>query len=137
MANYTEHYQLHQWEGSDPFLRTDFNEDFQKIDTAIADAKGAAGCINGSYIGNGTATEIILGVKPQFIMIVAPHQSSSTSSDTIFALGSEAMIMEMQRSYGPYQNDEVTFQDTGLTITGTDKSGLNGEGQTNYYTAFY
>ena len=35
MANYTEHYQLHQWEPQDPFLRTDFNEDHEKIDTAL------------------------------------------------------------------------------------------------------
>lgn len=35
MASYTQHYQLHQWEPGDDFLRTDFNEDFKKIDTAI------------------------------------------------------------------------------------------------------
>ena len=35
MANYTPNYQLHQWEPEDPFLRTDFNEDLQKIDTAL------------------------------------------------------------------------------------------------------
>ena len=38
MANYTEHYQLHQWVPEDDFLRTDFNEDFQKIDAGIAAA---------------------------------------------------------------------------------------------------
>ncbi|WP_186566636.1 hypothetical protein [Lawsonibacter celer] len=35
MANYTDNYQLHQWEPGDDFLRTDFNEDFQKIDAAL------------------------------------------------------------------------------------------------------
>ena len=35
MADYTEHYQLHQWEPEDSFLRTDFNEDHEKIDTAL------------------------------------------------------------------------------------------------------
>ena len=35
MATYTTNYQLHQWEASDDFLRTDFNTDFQKIDAAI------------------------------------------------------------------------------------------------------
>ena len=35
MANYTQHYQLHQWVPEDDFLRTDFNTDFQKIDTAL------------------------------------------------------------------------------------------------------
>lgn len=35
MANYTPNYQLHQWEPEDPFLRTDFNQDLSKIDTAL------------------------------------------------------------------------------------------------------
>ena len=39
MANYTEHYQLHQWEPSDSFLRTDFNQDFARIDTGMRAAK--------------------------------------------------------------------------------------------------
>lgn len=35
MATYTQHYGLHQWVPEDDFLRTDFNTDFQKIDTAL------------------------------------------------------------------------------------------------------
>ena len=35
MANYTAHYQLHQWEPEDSFLRTDFNEDNKKVDSAL------------------------------------------------------------------------------------------------------
>ena len=35
MASYTTNYGLHQWEPEDNFLRTDFNSDFKKIDTAI------------------------------------------------------------------------------------------------------
>lgn len=35
MATYTTNYGLHQWAPSDDFLRTDFNEDFKKIDTVI------------------------------------------------------------------------------------------------------
>jgi len=35
MAAYTPNYQLHQWVGSDQFRRTDFNEDFAKIDAAL------------------------------------------------------------------------------------------------------
>lgn len=56
MANYTQHYQLHQWEGSDPFLRTDFNEDFQKIDSAL-EGKGNCRICFGSYTGNGKSGE--------------------------------------------------------------------------------
>ena len=37
MATYTPNYGLHQWVPEDNFLRTDFNEDFKKIDTALAE----------------------------------------------------------------------------------------------------
>ena len=35
MATYTPNYRLHQWEPEDKFLRTDFNEDFAALDTAL------------------------------------------------------------------------------------------------------
>ena len=47
MANYTKHYQLHQWEPGDAFLRTDFNEDLEKIDAALED-KGNGRIATGS-----------------------------------------------------------------------------------------
>ena len=42
MANYTQHYQLHQWVPEDDFLRTDFNTDFQKIDAALEAVRALA-----------------------------------------------------------------------------------------------
>ena len=36
----TEHLGLHQWETTDSFLRTDFNEDFAKIDAAVGTMEG-------------------------------------------------------------------------------------------------
>ena len=39
--NYTENYQLNQWEPADRVLRTDFNEDNRKIDEALAAIKNA------------------------------------------------------------------------------------------------
>ena len=35
-SNYTTNYQLNQWEAADQVLRTDFNQDNQKIDAALA-----------------------------------------------------------------------------------------------------
>lgn len=43
MSTFTQNYQLHQWVPEDNFLRTDFNEDFAKIDKAIKEALTAAG----------------------------------------------------------------------------------------------
>ena len=37
MATYTTNYNLHQWAAEAPFLRTDFNVDFLKIDTALGE----------------------------------------------------------------------------------------------------
>ena len=36
MSRFTPNYQLHQWDPEDNFLRTDFNTDLSKIDTALA-----------------------------------------------------------------------------------------------------
>ena len=40
-SNYTENYGLCQWEATDAVLRTDFNEDNQKIDTALKNQAGS------------------------------------------------------------------------------------------------
>lgn len=38
-SNYTEQYKLCQWEETDAVLRTDFNEDNQKIEAAIIELR--------------------------------------------------------------------------------------------------
>ena len=95
MASYTTNYQLHQWEASDSFLRTDFNTDFQKIDAAIKGVETAANTalalkadkteltqacgaldeakcetLTGSYTGNGANTRTIdLGCAPRAVFV--------------------------------------------------------------------
>ena len=72
MAKYTEHYQLHQWEPEDPFLRTDFNEDLAKIDAALSQSSGT---ITGTYIGNAPdkeyshSQEVRIGVRPKAVLV--------------------------------------------------------------------
>lgn len=67
MANYTQNYKLHQWEPNDDFLRTDFNEDLLKIDTALAAMNGL---IFGSYAGDGTEERFIsLGFTPKAVYV--------------------------------------------------------------------
>lgn len=69
MASYTEHYQLHQWEPEDPFLRTDFNEDLEKIDAAL-EALSVDRIAQGSYVGDGTNDRIIqLPFAPKFVIV--------------------------------------------------------------------
>ena len=78
MANYTEHYQLHQWEPSDNFLRTDFNQDFARIDTGIRAAKAQAERLErekaeistGAYTGDNAASRTIhLGFRPRAVLV--------------------------------------------------------------------
>ena len=83
MADYTEHYQLHQWVPEDDFLRTDFNTDFAKIDAALAglaadleesDAAretlaGRPELTWGSYAGSGEETQSVsLGFAPRAVL---------------------------------------------------------------------
>lgn len=96
MAQYTPNYGLHQWEPGDNFLRTDFNQDFVKIDTALqakadktalaqkADqsaleavqtlAEGRCRVVTGSYMGTGKAgITVNLGGRPK--AVIFPHDS--------------------------------------------------------------
>ena len=56
----TEHLGLHQWEASDSFLRTDFNEDFAKIDAAV----GAPAYVVGTVDVVGGAATVSLDFTP-------------------------------------------------------------------------
>ena len=110
MATYTSNYQLHQWEASDSFLRTDFNTDFQKIDAAIKGvetvtntalagkastaaleavqtlAEGKAEFVLGGYTGNGSAQIINLGFTPSAVFIAAGGYLVSITADSVFTL---------------------------------------------------
>ena len=72
MANYTEHYQLHQWESEDSFLRTDFNADFAKIDGAIA---ACSHTVKGTYTGNGSYLTVELGFRHAAVLVSLGYQS--------------------------------------------------------------
>ena len=49
--NYTENYQLNQWESADRVLRTDFNEDNQTVDAAIKAAENYTGVVEALAAG--------------------------------------------------------------------------------------
>ena len=77
MASYTEHYGLHQWEPSDNFLRTDFNTDLEKIDTALGQN---CRVIHGSYTGNGDVSQFIaLDEAPQVLMVFQSGQFNNAN----------------------------------------------------------
>ena len=74
MASYTEHYGLHQWEPNDDFLRTDFNTDLEKIDTALGSMLDVTNSKTevalAFYQGNGEEVNSIeLGFSPLAVII--------------------------------------------------------------------
>ena len=90
MPNYTQNYGLHQWEPGDDFLRSDFNQDFAKIDAAVKEVETVAerkkadkselaalrsqvdektSLVIGQYTGNGTALTVTLGFRPAAVFI--------------------------------------------------------------------
>ena len=71
MASYTQHYQLHQWASTDDFLRTDFNTDLEKIDTALGGLEtDKCECVTGTYDGTGQDNRFIdLGRTPAAVIL--------------------------------------------------------------------
>ena len=82
-TNYTEHYELNQWEPTDQVLRTDFNADNAKVDTALAGLAEADTVLRGavekcgnckikriSYTGTGfVVVNIVFPEKPFFFFV--------------------------------------------------------------------
>ena len=80
MASYTQHYQLHQWEPTDDFLRTDFNTDLEKIDDALGEKSGI---VTGSYTGNDAESQSIsLGFHPQAVLVLENTGLAGTGGGT-------------------------------------------------------
>ena len=85
-SNYTEHYDLCQWEATDQVQRTDFNADNAKVDAALAGKAEQAALsaltervaalevlpqlATGTYTGNGAASRFIsLGFTPKALLV--------------------------------------------------------------------
>ena len=86
-TNYTEHYNLCQWEPADKVLREDFNADNAKLDAALAAQQTAIEkaqadvdaayrpafppVVTGCYSGSGAASATIrLGFRPRAVLVL-------------------------------------------------------------------
>ena len=71
-SNQTEYWGLNQWSGDDKFMRTEFNEDNARIDTALSrKAEIAWGHYSGATsTPNGNWRSINLGYHPQAVLVV-------------------------------------------------------------------
>ena len=80
-GNYTEHYQLSQWQPQDRVLRTEFNQDNARLDSALNQLAGqtlhvAAGVYTGTGLhGSGQPNTLTFEFAPMLVIIVADHTS--------------------------------------------------------------
>ena len=85
----TKNYQLHQWEATDDFLRTEFNENFTKLDAVLktglsgleAGLGEKIGVVIGTYAGRQTTPEastrrIELGFRPKMVLLASSESLS-------------------------------------------------------------
>ena len=121
-TNTSEHLGLHLWEPTDQVLRTEFNENWQKIDTAAAglredltqgleeiSAAEQRHYVIGSYTGNGGTQSITLGFQPSFVIITAQPANSRDTAFIAISGGSEAA-------------STLSFTETGFTVMVTPTS---------------
>ena len=130
MASYTSNYQLHQWVPEDDFLRSDFNEDFQKIDAAIRAAKAQAegletskaACTTGTYSGNNSSKDINLGFQPKAILVENSGGSASIGGRGLALWGSPVIASS---------GATIALTGSGFTVAGA----ANSSGAIYYYMA--
>ena len=112
-TNTSEHLGLHLWEPTDQVLRTEFNQNWTKIDTAVNAAQETAEAaqsaaeqrpyVIGSYTGNGGTQSITLGFQPSFVIITAQPANSRDTAFIAISGGSEAA-------------STLSFTETGFTV---------------------
>lgn len=77
----TKNYKLHSWEATDDFLRSEFNENFTKLDEA-------ARIIVGAYVGdNEDSRTIHLGFTPRAVLVVSDEGQMGSSASSTRCMG--------------------------------------------------
>ena len=123
MASYTQHYQLHQWEPEDNFLRTDFNADFKKLDTALGEK---CQLVTGSYVGDGTEErEFNLGFTPTAVFTCNELGQTYKSPSSYGGLALPNMPVKGE-SYDTGKVDLVTITSSGFRVRHHDSTGGGG-----------
>ncbi len=129
-TNKTAHLNMHSWVRTDPVVCEDFNDNFNKLDSAIGNLRASRGnceIYSGTYVGNGTKSfSLTFPKRPVYLVI--QRDTSNTLSYTGF-------VVKGGRFYGHYNGDyynkmyvngtTVTLQENGegnnmvLNISGT------------------
>lgn len=124
-TNHTTNFHLNQWEPADQVLRTDFNEDNAKLETALTahnttiqqhtaqlaqQAAQLAGCGNITFVttsyvgtGRGNTSTLTFSKKPIFIYICGPEEGAN-----LFLMQGQTKSMGHGR-LETYANNKVTW----------------------------
>ena len=102
-TNHTTNYQLCQWEAADQVLRADFNEDNQKIDTAIWEARPKFAI--GSYTGTGEfgadhPNTLTFEFEPQVVMVFSVTGGSNGVLAILPRGAAQAQVVRQGQSAG-------------------------------------
>ena len=148
--NYTENYQLNQWEPTDRVLREDFNSDNAKLETALSEmAAQMAGFGNcrmavGSYVGSGgkgpsSPVTLTFDFSPKFLFVRGENYATSLygfSGWFLWCAGGDMAKPGMAGGSTSYPNVITANGNTISWYNGYDAGyQLNAAQQTYYYVA--
>ena len=134
--DYTQNYQLNQWEATDRVLRTDFNSDNAKIDAALPRF------VTGSYTGTGeedVTKHYSLGSRPKMVVLRTENTFSGNSYDLGFLVTEAACVFFNSNSaYLRAPGSPAKLEDDGFSIQHGHPAalGLNREGVVQRYWAW-
>ena len=151
-TNYTEHYELNQWEPTDQVLRTDFNADNAKLDAALTDLAETAALLEASvvklgncrvetmsYVGTGTygaeaPNTLTFSARPKFLIIAGIR-----AIVFIWESGANTMVCSGAGNYDAGMSDlDVTWKGNQISYYGHHViAQLNNNGSTYQVVAFY
>jgi len=122
--NYTENYQLPQWEKTDRIMMEDFNEAMLKLD-------GSVRVVCGTYVGNSAASRSInLGFAPKAVFVCTDGGFTATDNSSKYLYGGLALKGH------PLQRSGVTalqLTDSGFSLySPSDYLRIN-QSNTNYH----
>ena len=135
-SNYTENYGLCQWEATDQVLRTEFNEDNAKVDSALKNHTDAIGTleeklgncriVHSTYIGNGSygsgkSTGVTFpGEPPLLVMVVGRDNKLLTlHSGTVSSMSMDGTLFQVNWSGTGVSWSSVANADKQFNVNGT------------------
>jgi len=124
MSTKTEHLGLHQWEPEDSFLRSDFNEDFAKIDAGVKAAAELPYAVGTFTAGSGSETVTVeLGFTPSAVLVggtLGVFSNSGSSNTAVFNSQGFAVRGEPSHYVGyscEIKSETVTIVEGGFQVT--------------------